>query len=123
MYRVLFHVLLKLPDETWVYCGHEYTKSNLKVRHHSTIILFFCNIVISLSFKFAMSIEPNNEALLAKWAWCQDKVVTIPSTIEQEKLYNPFLRVNEQSISMRVGKMDPVEVLQVLREMKDRFIS
>ncbi|KAI8876985.1 hydroxyacyl glutathione hydrolase [Backusella circina FSU 941] len=102
MYRILFHVLLKLPDETWVYCGHEYTKSNLK---------------------FAMTIEPNNEALLAKWAWCQDKVITIPSTIEQEKLYNPFLRVNEQSISMRVGKMDPVEVLHVLREMEDRFIS
>lgn len=32
MYRILFHVLTKLPDETWVYCGHEYTKTNLKVR-------------------------------------------------------------------------------------------
>jgi hydroxyacylglutathione hydrolase len=31
MYRILFHVLTKLPDETWVYCGHEYTKNNLKV--------------------------------------------------------------------------------------------
>jgi hydroxyacylglutathione hydrolase len=121
MYRILFHVLLKLPDETWVYCGHEYTKSNLKVK--ISLYYFFLQYNKPFSFKFAMSIEPNNEALLAKWAWCQDKVVTIPSTIEQEKLYNPFLRVNEQSISMRVGKMDPVEVLHVLREMKDRFIS
>lgn len=31
MYRILFHILTKLPDETWVYCGHEYTKNNLKV--------------------------------------------------------------------------------------------
>ena len=32
MYRILFHVISKLPDDTWVYCGHEYTKDNLKVR-------------------------------------------------------------------------------------------
>ena len=32
MYRILFHVISKLPDDTWVYCGHEYTKSNLKVK-------------------------------------------------------------------------------------------
>lgn len=31
MYRILFHVITKLPDDTWVYCGHEYTKQNLKV--------------------------------------------------------------------------------------------
>lgn len=31
MYQILFHVLLKLPDDTWIYCGHEYTKTNLKV--------------------------------------------------------------------------------------------
>lgn len=31
MYRILFHVITKLPDDTWVYCGHEYTKNNLKV--------------------------------------------------------------------------------------------
>lgn len=31
MYRILFHVITKLPDDTWVYCGHEYTRNNLKV--------------------------------------------------------------------------------------------
>ena len=31
MYRILFHVITKLPDDTWVYCGHEYTRDNLKV--------------------------------------------------------------------------------------------
>lgn len=38
----------KLPHETLVYCGHEYTKSNLA---------------------FAKSVEPGNQALLEKVAW------------------------------------------------------
>lgn len=33
MYRILFHVITTLPDDTWVYCGHEYTRNNLKVRN------------------------------------------------------------------------------------------
>ncbi|KAI9481592.1 MAG: hydroxyacylglutathione hydrolase [Benjaminiella poitrasii] len=59
MYCILFHIITKLPDDTWVYCGHEYTKKYLKV----------CATY---------------------------KQITVPSTIGQEKLYNPFLRVNEQ---------------------------
>ncbi|KAI8138128.1 beta-lactamase-like protein [Fennellomyces sp. T-0311] len=100
MYRILFHVISKLPDDTWVYCGHEYTKDNLK---------------------FALSLEPHNEALMAKWTWCQDKQITVPSTIAQEKLHNPFLRVNEQSIQLITGKSDPVEALATLRELKNAF--
>ncbi|CEP16910.1 hypothetical protein [Parasitella parasitica] len=100
MYRILFHVLTKLPDETWIYCGHEYTKTNLK---------------------FALTVDPKNDALVAKWNWCQDKLITVPSTIGQEKLYNPFLRVNDQSLQMMAGKSDPVEVLHTLREMKNNF--
>ncbi|KAI8583684.1 hypothetical protein K450DRAFT_222282 [Umbelopsis ramanniana AG] len=100
MYRILFHVISKLPDDTWIYCGHEYTKTNLK---------------------FALTVDPNNEALLSKWAWCQDKAVTVPSTLGQEKMYNPFLRVNENSLKMAIGKSDPVEVLHSLREMRNSF--
>lgn len=101
MYRILFHIISKLPDDTWVYCGHEYTKNNLK---------------------FALSIDPHNENLQAKWGWCQDKSITVPSTIGQEKLYNPFLRVNEQTLQHVIGKNDPVEVLHTIREMKNSFI-
>jgi len=101
MYRILFHIITKLPDDTWVYCGHEYTKNNLK---------------------FALSIDPHNENLQAKWGWCQDKTITVPSTIGQEKLYNPFLRVNEQALQHVVGKNDPVEVLHTIREMKNSFL-
>lgn len=100
MYRILFHVITKLPDDTWVYCGHEYTQTNLK---------------------FALSLEPHNEAVMTKWTWCQDKPITVPSTIGQEKLYNPFLRVNEQSIQLITGKTDPVEALATLRELKNSF--
>lgn len=100
MYRILFHVISKLPDDTWIYCGHEYTKTNIK---------------------FALTVDPNNEALLSKWAWCQDKSVTVPSTLGQEKMYNPFLRVNENALKMAIGKSDPVEVLHSLREMRNAF--
>jgi hydroxyacylglutathione hydrolase len=36
-------------------------------------------------------------------------------------MYNPFLRVNEQSLQMMLQKSDPVEVLHALREMKNNF--
>ncbi|RUS13665.1 beta-lactamase-like protein, partial [Jimgerdemannia flammicorona] len=98
MYRILFHVLGRLPEDTWVFCGHEYTRANLK---------------------FALTVDPQNETLHAKVAWCQDKVITVPSTIGQEILYNPFFRVNEPALKMSIGKDDPVEVLQTLREMKN----
>lgn len=58
---------------------------------------------------------------MAKWAWCQDKSITVPSTIGQEKMYNPFLRVNEQALQIFAGKNDPVETLATLRELKDAF--
>jgi hydroxyacylglutathione hydrolase len=44
MYRILFHVIMKLPDETWVYCGHEYTRANLKV----IILILSLNAYINL---------------------------------------------------------------------------
>lgn len=149
MYRNLFHVLARLPEDTWVFCGHEYTRANLKVR--GIAVLNFCVMfpfasntpnLLPLFFpptsslspasslshsssllrlQFALSIDPQNQALLTKAAWCQDKIITVPSTIGQEMLYNPFLRVNEETLKMAVGKSDPVEVLQTLREMKNSY--
>lgn len=74
-----------------------------------------------VSRKFALSVDPHNEALIAKWNWCQDKMITVPSTIGQEKMFNPFLRVNEHALQIMAGKSDPVEVLHTLREMKNNF--
>lgn len=104
MVSALLEKLGLLPNETLVYCGHEYTVNNLK---------------------FAITVEPRNEHIAKKMAWAQEKrrnnEVTVPSTIGEEKLYNPFMRVSEQSVQSKVGKTDIVETMRVLRNMKNDF--
>ena len=102
--------LSRLPDSTRVYCGHEYTVSNIR---------------------FARAAEPGNHALaeLEKRAAAQraKDLPTLPTDIGQEKATNPFLRVQEPAIiasaSRRAGKPleDPVSVLAALREWKNNF--
>jgi hydroxyacylglutathione hydrolase len=102
--------LMRLPDGVNVYCGHEYTLSNIR---------------------FARAVEPENAALLALEARAetlrsQDRP-TLPSTIAQEKATNPFVRVGEPEVvaaaSRRAGRQlsDPVDVLATLREWKNAF--
>ncbi|KAK9760498.1 Cytoplasmic glyoxalase II [Basidiobolus ranarum] len=100
MYNSLYNVLASLPPETKVYCGHEYTRANLR---------------------FALSIEPNNTALMNKVAWCQSSIITVPSTIGEEMLYNPFMRVHEPTIQQHVGTNNPIDVISTLRELKNSF--
>ncbi|CAG8493836.1 14226_t:CDS:2 [Cetraspora pellucida] len=100
MYNSLINVLGKLPEETKVYCGHEYTKSNLR---------------------FAESIEPDNQVLKDKIQWASENQQTIPSTIGDELKFNPFMRVNVDSVKKATGKNDPIEVMGTLREMKNNF--
>jgi hypothetical protein len=57
MYRILFHVITKLPDDTWVYCGHEYTRNNLKV------IIY---IHVSIYIYIYTNISSNNHSLLCQ---------------------------------------------------------
>lgn len=102
--------LAALPDATRVYCGHEYTLSNLK---------------------FARAAEPDN-ALLPELAARMERLraagePTLPSTIAQEKASNPFIRVHAlgviASASGRAGRplTDPVSVLAEIREWKNNF--
>jgi hydroxyacylglutathione hydrolase len=67
-----------LPEQTEVYCAHEYTLENLR---------------------FAIAVDPHNTALLARYRTEQAKrergMPTLPSTIALEKATNPFLRVFE----------------------------
>ncbi|CAG8518314.1 6198_t:CDS:2 [Racocetra fulgida] len=100
MYNSLINVLGKLPEDTKVYCGHEYTKSNLK---------------------FAESIEPDNQVIKDKIQWASKNQQTIPSTIGDELKFNPFMRVNVDSVKKATGKNDPIEVMGALREMKNNF--
>lgn len=103
--------LASLPDETRVYCGHEYTKKNLE---------------------FAALLEPGNQPLARKRAAVDQKrnagEPTVPSTIAEEKATNPFLRVDSPelvaSVQARVPNVradDPVSVFAAVRGLKDRF--
>ncbi len=102
--------LAALPDDTQVYCGHEYTEKNLQ---------------------FALTLEPNNPALKAKYEWTKkvraEGKFTIPSTISDEKLFNPFLRTDSAELRASLKKIDPrlgddpVAIFAKARELKDRF--
>ncbi|KAL5263160.1 hypothetical protein ACHWQZ_G008537 [Mnemiopsis leidyi] len=104
MYRALIEILSSLPDNTRVYCGHEYTAQNLK---------------------FAKHVEPENTAVLNMIDEVAKKreagEPTIPTTIGQEKTFNPFMRVRESAVQKFAGCTDPVEVMREIRAAKDNF--
>jgi hydroxyacylglutathione hydrolase len=101
---------MRLQDDIRVYCGHEYTESNLR---------------------FAMSVEPSNPKLAARNERVQGLrargTATVPSTLEEEKLTNPFLRWDSKEIQANVKSLapdtslDPVSVFAAVRKMKDAF--
>jgi hydroxyacylglutathione hydrolase len=102
--------LAGLPEQTKVYCGHEYTLANLR---------------------FAIAVDPNNAALLARYKAEQAKrehgMPTVPSTIALEKTTNPFLRVLERDIvdAIRVhtgvAVSTPSASFEALRNWKNNF--
>jgi hydroxyacylglutathione hydrolase len=102
--------LMRLPDDTRVFCGHEYTLSNIR---------------------FAHAADPENSDLreleTAMKALRGRGLPTLPSSIGQEKATNPFVRVREpgvaRSASRHAGRplTDPVEVLAELRAWKNSF--
>ncbi|XP_067128107.1 hydroxyacylglutathione hydrolase, mitochondrial [Centruroides vittatus] len=104
MYEALVKILGSLPDNTRVYCGHEYTVNNLK---------------------YALHVEPSNASIREKLAWSQNQRIkneaTIPSTIGAEKTYNPFMRVHEESVQQHASQSDPIATMGMLRREKDGF--
>ncbi len=104
--------LASLPDETLVYCGHEYTVNNLK---------------------FALAVEPGNEESVEYLAECRERrtrgEATVPSTMRRERNVNPFLRCDRQSVKQaaearaRRRLQNHIEVFAVIREWKDGFTS
>ena len=101
--------LRALPDDTKVYCGHEYTLANIG---------------------FAKGVEPGNAALAAREN--RDRRLreagkpTVPSRLGEEKATNPFLRCTEPAVVESVNKYlgtrvsDPVRVFAAIREWKNR---
>ena len=94
--------LAALPGDTKIYCGHEYTASNLK---------------------FAAAVEPDNTAIASRIA----ALVTpsVPSTIAEERATNPFLRAAEPAVisaaAAKGSQSDPVSVFAAIREWKNNF--
>lgn len=104
MYKALVEILGSLPEETKVYCGHEYTANNLK---------------------FGLHVEPENVAIKEKLDRVHtqraNNLPTVPSTITDEKLTNPFMRVHEPSVMKHAQQNDPVQTMSYLRREKDNF--
>jgi len=98
--------LRELPDATLVYCGHEYTAANAR---------------------FALSVDPENEALKARAAEVaalrEAGKPTVPATLRVEKAANPFLRADAPHFARLYGLegADPAEVFAALRRGKDDF--
>lgn len=106
--EIMWQSLLKLralPDDTRVYCGHEYTQANIR---------------------FARTVEPNNRALAAREQEARAQVTagkpTIPSTIGEEKAANPFLRADlpEVAAEVELSGQPPWKVFAEIRERKNR---
>jgi hydroxyacylglutathione hydrolase len=99
--------LVALPPDTLIYCGHEYTQSNIK---------------------FALTLEPGNEALIARKstvdALRSQGKPSLPVSLANELETNPFLRVKtlpiRQSLGMGADTPD-AKVFEELRRRKDRF--
>ena len=95
-----------LPPDTKIYCGHEYTKSNLN---------------------FCLAYDPQNTFLKEKAIDIQRKLnsnlPTIPSILAQEIKTNIFLRCNNPEVKLALGLKDSseVEVFSKLRDLKDSF--
>ena len=98
--------LMKLPDETVIYCGHEYTMANAK---------------------FALSVDPDNEALVKRAMEVEQLRAagkpTLPVTMGAEKGANPFLRPSDPAIRARLGMEAATDavVFAEIRRRKDSF--
>lgn len=87
-------------------------------------MLILCRYTMS-NLRFALSVDPSNNVLRDKIAAVRIRrsknLPSIPSTLREEMLYNPFLRVHNDVIRNAVGGSDPVSVLENLRARKDSF--
>jgi hydroxyacylglutathione hydrolase len=98
--------ILQWPDDTRLYCAHEYTLANAN---------------------FALSVEPENSALVTRArevaALRRQGRPTVPTLLGQERATNPFLRPASPALQARLGLTgaDEVSVFARTRELKDSF--
>lgn len=96
--------LRQLPDNTRVWCAHEYTLSNLK---------------------FAVTVDPQNPDLQTRYHQVQSarqrQEATVPSLLGIEKKTNPFLRWDHPALQAAANLQEPARVFGRIRGMKDLF--
>ena len=94
----------QLPEDTTIYCGHEYTLSNVK---------------------FALSINPHNPDLqkYANWVKHQEEEhrPTLPTKLFDQLKCNPFLQCDHEHFQKLYKSTDPIEVFEQMRKAKDYF--
>ncbi|MGB1582091.1 MAG: hydroxyacylglutathione hydrolase, partial [Nevskiales bacterium] len=105
----MWHSLQKLlawPDDTTLYCAHEYTQANAR---------------------FALSVEPGNPALIERAAQVdalrERGEPTVPMHLHEERATNPFLRPDSENLqaTLAMPGADLVEVFAETRRRKDNF--
>ncbi len=108
-YQQMMESILKirsLPDDTLIYCGHEYTLSNAK---------------------FAFHLNPSDKALEERVIEIEEqrdkKNATIPARLGEEKKFNPFLNFDNQEYLKMIGVNNEsnLECFTKIRTMKDNF--
>ena len=111
-YEQMFHALkkiTKLPTNTNIYCGHEYTLSNLK---------------------FALEADDTNKELIEEFKKVKNKInsniPSLPTTLDKELKVNPFLRCDNINIQNKIIEKfkvsnNELEVFTALRKWKDNF--
>ena len=111
-YEQMFHALkkiTKLPTNPNIYCGHEYTLSNLK---------------------FALEADDTNKELIEEFKKVENKInsniPSLPTTLDKELKVNPFLRCDNINIQNKIIEKFKVsnselEVFTALRKWKDNF--
>jgi|TARA_B110000977_G_C11049779_1_gene481877 hydroxyacylglutathione hydrolase len=101
--------LKKLPKNTKIYCGHEYTKSNLE---------------------FALEVDHGNKNLKSRYNEVTRLInlghPTLPSTLGVELHINPFLRCENKDIQENIHNKfntnkNELEIFKAIREWKDNF--
>jgi hydroxyacylglutathione hydrolase len=93
-----------LPDDATLYCAHEYTAANAR---------------------FALSVDPDNEALKARAAEVErlraEGKPTVPMKLGAEKAANPFLRADRLKTAIGMAEASDWEAFGAIRRMKDSF--
>ena len=95
-----------LPENTKIYCGHEYTQKNLE---------------------FCIKFNPNNKYLIMKKEHVAEKIKnrkpTLPSTLADEIKTNIFLRYDDLDVKKQLNltEASDLEIFSKLRDLKDNF--